>query len=59
MLFRKGKTMKDEPGRDWALLLAALLIGLMFFVCAVLQGCHTVHGIGQDLQDMTSDYTER
>lgn len=41
--------------------------GLLRLICAVVLvaliiwcfGCHTIHGVGQDLQDMTSDYVER
>jgi len=35
-----------------------VLIVVLFFVLTCLSGCHTISGFGQDLQDMTQDYTE-
>jgi len=33
-----------------------VIVIVLLWVCT---GCHTVDGIGQDLQDMSSRYTER
>lgn len=38
----------------WLVVCTAMLLGLMIWG----QGCHTVHGIGQDMQDMTEDYVK-
>jgi predicted small secreted protein len=37
------------------LLEAVVILGVVY----MLSGCHTVHGVGQDLKDFTSKYVER
>jgi predicted small secreted protein len=34
---------------------AAVILGILY----LLTGCHTVHGVGRDLQDWSSKYVER
>ncbi|MBE3145016.1 MAG: hypothetical protein IMZ61_14025 [Planctomycetes bacterium] len=38
----------------WLVVCTAMLLGLMIWG----NGCHTVSGIGRNLQDMTEDYTK-
>jgi predicted small secreted protein len=51
--------MNEQDSKDaylwWLVTCLACLVALSFWLC----GCHSVHGFGQDLQDMTSDYVER
>ena len=36
-----------------------LILGILYLVIGGGTGCHTVSGIGKDLQDWSSAYTER
>lgn len=39
--------------------LLVFLWGLLMGCLVVIAGCHTVHGVGHDLMDFSSQYVER
>jgi predicted small secreted protein len=51
--------MNEQKSADTYLLWLMICFFCMVALAFWLSGCHTVHGIGQDLKDMTSDYVER
>jgi predicted small secreted protein len=50
--------MKERNTDNYTLIVAIAIF--IFFIISLLAGsCHTIHGVGKDLQDVTKEYVER
>jgi len=55
--FLKGEEMDERRSTDGWLLWLVICVTMLLWLL-ICQGCHTVHGIGTDLTDMTADYVK-
>ena len=50
--------MNERRSRDGWLLWLVICVVMLFWLLICSGSCHTIHGIGQDMQDMTQDYVK-
>ena len=51
--------MNEQKSKNFYVFWLSICLACLVAITLYFSGCHTVHGIGQDLKDMTSDYVER